>query len=99
ASDPYALSLHDALPIWPRFTRAWTSLVTSDAGARWSPRAVARFKPLLFLLCLLPLARWAGLAAGGDGLGANPPEYLIRATGLWRSEEHTSELQSRENLV
>lgn len=68
---------------WPRFTRAWTSPVTSDSGARWSPRAVARFKPLLFLLCLLPLARWAGLAAGGDGLGANPPEYLIRATGLW----------------
>src|SRR5690606_40446650 len=28
-----------------------------------------------------------------------PLESAIRATWRWRSEEHTSELQSRENLV
>jgi sulfoxide reductase heme-binding subunit YedZ len=39
-------------------------------------------KPLAFLLCLLP---FAGLVFGAftDGLGANPAEYLIRATGDW----------------
>lgn len=39
-------------------------------------------KPLLFLLCLLPLARlgWLGLSMG---LGANPIEFITRSTGTW----------------
>ena len=39
-------------------------------------------KPLVFLLCLVP---FAGLVYGAvtDGLGANPAEHLIRATGDW----------------
>ena len=39
-------------------------------------------KPLLWLLCLVP---FAGLVwgAANDALGANPAEYLIRATGDW----------------
>lgn len=39
-------------------------------------------KPLLFALCLLPLARLVVLAAG-DGLGANPIEFVTRSTGTW----------------
>jgi len=39
-------------------------------------------KPLLFLLCLLPFA-WLVFGAFTNGLGANPAEYLIRATGDW----------------
>ena len=41
-----------------------------------------RFKPSVFALCLLP---FAGLiwGAANDALGANPAEYLIRATGDW----------------
>jgi len=39
-------------------------------------------KPLLFALCLLPLA-WLVYGAATDGLGANPAEALIRATGDW----------------
>lgn len=39
-------------------------------------------KPLVFVLCLLPFA-WLFHAALTDGLGANPAEYLIRATGDW----------------
>lgn len=39
-------------------------------------------KPLLFLLCLLPFA-WLVYGAFTNGLGANPAEYLIRATGDW----------------
>jgi sulfoxide reductase heme-binding subunit YedZ len=39
-------------------------------------------KPLLWLLCLLPLAGWIW---GGfsSGLGANPAETILRGTGEW----------------
>lgn len=39
-------------------------------------------KPLVFVLCLLPFA-WLVYGAFTDGLGANPAEHLIRATGDW----------------
>jgi sulfoxide reductase heme-binding subunit YedZ len=39
-------------------------------------------KPTVFLLSLLPLA-WLVWGLLTDGLGANPQEYLIRATGDW----------------
>lgn len=39
-------------------------------------------KPLLFLVCLLPFG-WLVYGARTGGLGANPAEYLIRATGDW----------------
>lgn len=48
----------------------------------WTQKQVARFKPLLFLVCLLPLLRWFWLGFTG-GLGANPPEFLIRSSGIW----------------
>ena len=39
-------------------------------------------KPLVLVLCLLPFA-WLFYGALTDELGANPAEYLIRATGDW----------------
>ncbi|TFZ07299.1 sulfoxide reductase heme-binding subunit YedZ [Ramlibacter henchirensis] len=39
-------------------------------------------KPLLFVLALLPFA-WLFYGAVANQLGANPAEYLIRATGDW----------------
>lgn len=39
-------------------------------------------KPLVFLLCLLPFG-WLCWGIATDNLGANPAEYLIRATGDW----------------
>ncbi|MEP6790363.1 MAG: protein-methionine-sulfoxide reductase heme-binding subunit MsrQ [Ramlibacter sp.] len=39
-------------------------------------------KPLLFVLALLPFA-WLTYGAFTNNLGANPAEYLIRATGDW----------------
>ena len=39
-------------------------------------------KPIIFLICLLPFIR-LGYGAFADGLGANPAEFLIRATGDW----------------
>lgn len=39
-------------------------------------------KPVLWLLCLVPFAGFVWGAAN-NALGANPAEYLIRATGDW----------------
>lgn len=39
-------------------------------------------KPLVFVLCLLPLV-WLVVATATNQLGANPAEALIRATGDW----------------
>lgn len=39
-------------------------------------------KPVLWLLCMLPFV-WLVWGAANDALGANPAEYLIRATGDW----------------
>jgi sulfoxide reductase heme-binding subunit YedZ len=39
-------------------------------------------KPIMWLLCLLPFA-WLVWGASQDALGANPAEYVIRATGDW----------------
>ncbi|MDM0045386.1 protein-methionine-sulfoxide reductase heme-binding subunit MsrQ [Variovorax dokdonensis] len=39
-------------------------------------------KPVVFIACLLPFA-WLVWGAFTDGLGANPAEYLLRATGDW----------------
>jgi sulfoxide reductase heme-binding subunit YedZ len=39
-------------------------------------------KPVVFIACLLPLA-WLVWGAATDHLGANPAQYLDRATGEW----------------
>ncbi len=54
----------------------------SNKGVAWTAKQVGRTKPLVFLLCLYPLARWLWLGYA-DGLGANPPEFLIRSSGIW----------------
>ena len=45
-------------------------------------RLATTIKPVIFLLCLIPLARllWLGFH---DGLGANPIEFITRSTGTW----------------
>ncbi len=40
------------------------------------------FKPVVFLVCLIPLSRLVWLAYSG-GLGANPIEFITRSTGTW----------------
>jgi sulfoxide reductase heme-binding subunit YedZ len=39
-------------------------------------------KPVVWLMCMLPFV-WLVWGAANDALGANPAEYLIRATGDW----------------
>ncbi len=47
-----------------------------------SPRQLAVLKILLFLICLLPLARLSW-GAWQDSLGANPIEFIQRSLGTW----------------
>src|ERR1700722_615795 len=43
---------------------------------------IRRFKPVVFLVCLIPLAR-LGWKAYSGALGANPIEVITHATGDW----------------
>lgn len=47
-----------------------------------SQRQMAVIKTVIFILCLLPLARLTGFAML-DQLGANPLEFITRSTGDW----------------
>src|SRR3712207_8041611 len=83
-TEIYTLSLHDALPIFGRDDGA---LDDEDVEAGFNGGAVVAFHPL---------GREAG---GGDHTLVF---YLLDAAEdqlLLRSEEHTSELQSRQYLV
>src|SRR5690606_41005679 len=84
----YTLSLHDALPISHR--HRWRRDRRVRPLGRWR-------RQLLDLLTLLPRR---------DGHDRRSTDLLLpgvrqhrRVRGRPRSEEHTSELQSRENLV
>lgn len=43
---------------------------------------IRKAKPIVFLLCLLPLARIAWKGVAGE-LGANPIEVITHSTGIW----------------
>src|SRR5690606_41561733 len=86
---PPPLSLHDALPIWLRGSRQVTRILPEKEAAPLS----ARLRPAPFPLIPAsppqrPLRRRRRDRRGGE----------VPSAGA-RSEEHTSELQSRENLV
>src|SRR5436309_2918627 len=81
----YSLSLHDALPICPKPGRRAAAPGPSLAPASPPPRRSAR------------RGSWGG---AGSTCTASSRRPTSRGSGpLARSEEHTSELQSRENLV
>lgn len=50
--------------------------------ARLTPKQSLILKVVLFILSLGPFV-WLAVAAFTDNLGANPVEYLTRATGTW----------------
>src|SRR5690606_41301476 len=88
----YSLSLHDALPIWPR-RRAHRRSERPRAARAGAPRGDTR----------RPAADRGGARmpcrAGGGAHDPRDRRELPAAAAGGRSEEHTSELQSRENLV
>src|SRR5690606_40930477 len=95
----YTLSLHDALPIliWPIVVgpaRAKEILLIGDSI---DAATAADLGVVNRVVAPADLADEA--LAVARRLAANPP-LAVRATkAAVRSEEHTSELQSRENLV
>src|SRR5947208_9608588 len=85
----YTLSLHDALPIWPR---------RADLARRRHLRGAGDVRPRDGVVRpRRPLAPGRGEDAVGATGAAGDPRSLARGDG--RSEEHTSELQSPDHLV
>src|SRR5690606_39886048 len=96
---------HCTLHLFP--TRRSSDLVTFSAGAAL-PLVVAAFAPMNGLglwvagSALLGLALLGALGAKAGGAPVNRSVARVvfwGALAMARSEEHTSELQSRENLV
>src|SRR5690606_42074920 len=96
---PFPLSLHDALPIFRHEDGVTVLPQHIEALARWDPQARPETE-IAFMPARVVLQDFTGvpcvvdLAAMRDAvvkLGGRPEQI--------RSEEHTSELQSRENLV
>src|SRR3712207_4854232 len=83
-TEIYTLSLHDALPFWPRPPRFGTRMrVTMPMG----PQAVARY-PVKNASAGTRAGSWPAISTSASS-----------ASRFGRSEEHTSELQSRQYLV
>src|SRR5207253_8181944 len=88
----YTLSLHDALPIY-----RWPAIGAVD-------RCTGRFVvPRIRLQGYVVPLRRIRLERSGEGSGRVDPDSVLTSArrGSWRprSEEHTSELQSRGHLV
>src|SRR5207249_10388316 len=88
----YTLSLHDALPISRRASSSRRSprpalavSTPSRSRARWWTRPISRARARSLRAPVTPLLR--------------PPDVAARRRAEHRSEEHTSELQSRFDLV
>src|SRR5690606_39643893 len=93
-TEIYTLSLHDALPIWP------DRLIRLHIAPLFDPRTPQRRQAPLEVVAVVRIGvRPAGVVHPQRGIlfvavaagGGRKPDL--------RSEEHTSELQSRENLV
>src|SRR5690606_39866732 len=85
----YPVSLHDALPIYHSGACIYSSFAPILVKWTWLKSAIcSSLFSLLIVLDPLPFARPSGLSL-----------QLSSSLVPIRSEEHTSELQSRENLV
>src|SRR5690606_41557642 len=85
-SGQHALSLHDALPIFREGVHSGASGIVPSTF-RVARELLSRLEDPATGEVLLP------------AFHADIPEERVVQAGAARSEEHTSELQSRENLV
>src|SRR5207253_11050904 len=85
----YTLSLHDALPISAAATDAPSA--SSRRGSRAASTAPRRR--------IAPSAPTACVAGAASAASTASTRSAASAGRTWRSEEHTSELQSRGHLV
>src|SRR5438445_240350 len=92
--DTYTLSLHDALPIWTARRPSSRACSWPESRAtRWSPRSRTG-------RTACSGHRAVGHARVGSCLfGIRASRTRTRVANTLRSEEHTSELQSRQYLV
>src|SRR5690606_40181961 len=92
-TEPYTLPLHDALPIF--------ALANHRRQRRRHPHLQLGELSLRPGLALVSIGRIRDLGVFGHVAGLGMHEGAAAGIGhrLIRSEEHTSELQSRENLV
>src|SRR5439155_25206601 len=94
-SNIYTLSLHDALPIYGFWGLVIATLLTvHPLHQQWSEKFPAALRVEAFQLVVL------AVAIGAWRLTYRPDFAWREWIALWvRSEEHTSELQSRGHLV
>src|SRR5690606_40963103 len=91
--DFYVLSLHDALPILKLFTQSFNKLHPMKEGASQETNVLLD-KDSVFNYVPHPVTPFKdSIFKTVNTIHVNDGATLIR------SEEHTSELQSRENLV
>src|SRR5206468_11099448 len=83
-TEIYTLSLHDALPIYSRVSRSTYQIRTCESISRVEPKRLFR--------------RRAPAATPRSRPEVRPRKLTTRSASP-RSEEHTSELQSRSDLV
>src|SRR5690606_39676473 len=98
-TDLSTLSLHDALPIYPARPEVWyVSAAPLTVGPRFWRMPVAHYPGEAHASVFRSSGggTWERLAGGLP----QPLDHMVYALVTDpRSEEHTSELQSRENLV
>src|SRR5690606_40941919 len=95
----YALSLHDALPIFV-LTRSCHPRGRSSPAPFFLVQAEPTCRRPACQVVPMEAAMMAAIPSHWDGGNCSPSSISpIRAPMAGRSEEHTSELQSRENLV
>src|SRR5690606_41585366 len=95
----HTLSLHAALPIWAWSRRVQARYLEPGCGLHRpliTGEPAMRIAPTLLLAVSLVLAGCA--STGGQPDPNDPTANLGNAEVIERSEEHTSELQSREKL-
>src|SRR5690606_39555735 len=98
-SQTYALSLHDALPIsWSRYSKKWawkTALrLLHELLVPCREVAAINEQPLTGVYVITTM-----FAARTTRVSHHQWPSVTGSSSHVRSEEHTSELQSRENLV
>src|SRR5690606_40760121 len=94
SSDLYTLSLHDALPIFPQAADWITKPELSTAHLDQEDRDLEYEKKVQLKPHIVYLANSSNVKVGVTRKTQVPTRWIDQ-----RSEEHTSELQSRENLV
>src|SRR5690606_40987851 len=94
-----SLSLHDALPIWPRMSQISGMLISVYflMSAICAVLLALAGMPVFEAVChAMAAISTGGYSTRNVSLAAFPSPLIH---WILRSEEHTSELQSRENLV